>query len=394
MAATRWTGRQRTVSPAWPLAIGILLLLLVSSIAGVYHTESASPPSLLRPGVVPSAVLTPSTSPSFPTPIQHVVVVMDENQNYSRVLAGGPFEAYLAKTYGTASNDYAILHGSDPAYMAATSGVANRAFPQNVTNLGDLADAAGMTWAAFEQSMPVPCDSTRNWTEGYDPNHNPFRLFNDTVGNTTRCDAHDLTWSSWTADVSAGALPNYSFITPNLTNDESNSSLPVGDAWLQSWLSPLINDSAIFSNTAFLITYDEDGGNNADTPVVNGTSGGQVYMVVVSPYSHHLSSSTFYTTYSLLTTSEWLLGIPGGTLGNDSWALHPPMMDLFCFVSCTTAPSKSPSGLPFFVYALLGLVVAVVVIGFSAAVLHRRGKAPPPAMPSPAVGTEAPPHPP
>ncbi|HLY76980.1 MAG TPA: alkaline phosphatase family protein [Thermoplasmata archaeon] len=376
------------------MAIGIVLVLVGSSAVGVYHVESASSPALLRPAGVPSTVLTHSTSASFPTPIQHVVVVMDENQNYSRVLAGGPFEAYLAKTYGTATNDYSILRGSDPAYMAATSGFANRVFPQNVTNLGDLADAAGVTWAAFEQSMPVPCDTTRNWTAGYDPNHNPFVLFNDTVRNTTRCDAHDLTWSSWTADVSAGALPNYSFVTPNLTNDESNSSLPVGDAWLQSWLSPLINNSAIFSNTAFLITYDENGGNSPDTPVVNGTTGGQVYMVVVSPYSHQLSSGRFYTTYSLLTTAEWLLGIPGGTLGNDSWALHPPLMDLFCFVSCTTAPPKSPSGLPFFVYALIGLVLAVVAIGFAAAVLHRRGKAPPPAVPSPVGGVEVPPHPP
>jgi acid phosphatase len=319
---------------------------------------------------------------------------MDENQNYSRVLADGPFEAYLARTYATATNDYSILHGSDPAYMAATSGLDSPVFPQNTTNLGDLADGAGVTWAAFEESMPTPCNTTRNWTLGYDPNHNPFVLYDDIVQNTTRCDAHDLTWSSWTDDVNAGSLPNYSFITPNLTNDESNSSLPVGDAWLKSWLSPLINDSAIFNTTAFLISYDEDGGNMHDTPTVNGTAGGQVYMVAVSPYSRGLSSDTFYTTFSLLTTAEWLLGLPAGTLGNDNWSLHPPMTDLFCFQSCPTHSSPRSSGFTMLDSEYLGLLLLAVVAGVSIALMRRRGKAPPtPATPPASTEAKTPPTP-
>jgi hypothetical protein len=322
------------------------------------------------------------------------VVLLEENQNYSRVLTQGPFESYLARTYGTAVNFYSILHGSNAAYMAATSGTATNLYPQDVRNLGDLADASGVSWAAFEQGMPTPCNTSVNWTDLYDPNHNPFIMFNDTVQDAPRCAAHDLTWSSWTSDVSAGTIPAYSFITPNIINDERNTSIPVGDAWLQSWLSPLVNDSAIFSHTAFLISYDEDGGSPSNTPVVNGSAGGHIYTVVVSPYSNALSSDHFYTTFSLLTTAEWLLGIPGGTLGNDSWSLHPPMMDLFCFQNCSTTGSH-PAGFSLLNYGFIGLVLIAVAVGLAILAIRSRKKTPPqaPLSPPPVAGESQTPPP-
>ena len=269
---------------------------------------------------------------------------MMENENYSSVLALGPFEAYLAHTYALATNDYSVEHDSIPAYLAATSGIADVGFSvYNSENIGDLADAANRSWAAFEQSMPQVCDPTSNWAAGYDSNHNPFILFKDIDGNTTRCAAHDLTWSSWTYDVGINSIPNYSFIAPNTTNDDHNSTTPVGDAWLKSWLSPLVNDTAIFSSTAFLISYDE----SADSaPPVNGSSGGHIYTVVVSPYSRALTSDAFYNTYSLLTSAEWLLGLSGGTLGNDSWTLHPPIEDLFSFPTPSYRVTFTETGLP------------------------------------------------
>ena len=340
-----------TVSWVGLLAIGITLLFTVSSlvpaaVAGVSSPRSSAGQSVVSAGLAPGAVGAPTNSapPSFPSPIQHVVVVMDENKNYSTVLAGGPFEAYLAHRYATATNDYSLVHNSVQAYQVATSGLVNHVLPNNDRNIGDLADASGLSWATFQQSMPSLCDTVNNWPVGYDTQHNPFILYNDILGNPTRCDAHDLTFSSWTYDVSHNSLPNYSFIAFNTTNDDHNASLAMGDAWLQSWLSPLINDSAIFSNTAFLITYDENSAKSS--PPVNNSTGGQIYMAIVSPYSLGLSSDVFYNTYSLLTTAEWLLGMPGGTLGNDNWTLHPPMKDLFSFTSTSYDVKFTETGLP------------------------------------------------
>jgi Phosphoesterase family len=282
------------------------------------------------------------TSP-FPTPIQHVVIVMMENQNYEAVGKQGPFESYLAKTYAAATDFYSPHHYSIPAYLAATSGTDGAGFYlRNGSNLGDLMSSAGLSWAAFEQGMPYPCDSTSNWLDGYDADHNPFVMYRDIATNASRCDARDLTWSSWNADVARGKIPNYSFVTPNTTDDDHNASIPVGDAWLKSWLSPLINDTAIFSRTAFILTYDESA--NDSSVAVNGSSGGQVYTVVVSPYSRGLTSSAFYNTFSLLTTTEWLLGLRSGTMGTDNWTLHPPLKPLFSFA--TYPVSFEEAGLP------------------------------------------------
>ncbi len=105
-----------------------------------------------------------------------------------------------------------------------------------------------------------------------------------------------------------------------------------------------MNDSAIFSDTAFLLSYDESGSDSS--PTVNGSSGGHVYTVVVSPYSRSLSSDVFFNTHSLLTTAEWLLGLPGGTLINDSWTLDPPLERLFAFPTPLFPVELTETGLP------------------------------------------------
>jgi hypothetical protein len=332
------------------LAVGFAILFIASSLSssgmvGVVSRASLTGVSVDGTGPVSSDGALAGAGISFPSPIRHVVVVMMENQNYSTVLAEGPFEAHLAHSYAQATDDYSVHHYSVPAYLAATSGVDYGGFGvYSVKNIGDLADSAGRTWAAFEQDMPRPCDLTNNWSDGYEAAHNPFIMYKDIESNTTRCDAHDLTWSSWTNDVKLNSIPNFSFITPNATNDDHNSSIPVGDAWLRSWLSPLINDSAVFSNTAFIISYDESG--NDSSPPVNGSSGGHVYTVVVSPYSRGLTSKAFYNTFSLLTTAEWLLRLKSDTLGNDNWTLHPPLRALFSFGSSSSVVTFAESGLP------------------------------------------------
>ncbi|MGA7923133.1 MAG: carboxypeptidase regulatory-like domain-containing protein, partial [Thermoplasmata archaeon] len=297
----------------------------------------------------PAAAVTPSGAPDFPTPIQHVVVVSLENQNYTQANAA-PFLSYLAKTYSSDKNDYAYRHGFSFMALATTSGIDERDYGlYSATNLGDLATKAGETWATFEQNMPSACDTTSSsatWAAGYDRNHNPFIQYQDIESDKKLCDAHDLTFHDWYSDVNNSSIPNYSYITPDIINDGHNGSAkdncelpPTGasghateelkciNSWLQKWLSPLINNSAIFSSTAFIITFDV--ANAVASPTVNGTMGGHIYFAVVSPFSRMgYTSDTFYNTYSVLTTTEWLLGL-GRTGNNDNWTKNPPMENLF-----------------------------------------------------------------
>lgn len=267
-----------------------------------------------------------------------------EDHSESEVLAQGPFEAYLAAHFAFAANFYAVHHHSVRAYLAATSGLETDSFAvENVTNVGDLLEENGLSWAEFAQGMPSPCDPWSDAATGYDPSHNPFVHYADIVDNASRCDAHVLNFTAWTSSLASGDLPAYSFVSPNTTNDDHNASVAVGDAWLSSWLSPFVNSSA-FAHAAVLITYDESEYN--DTSGLDGTDGGHIYTVLVSPFSRTAyASNTFYDTWDLLTTTEWLLGL-GRTGQNDSWSVNPPMYDLFEYPVHGTVVGASGVALP------------------------------------------------
>ena len=214
--------------------------------------------------------LSRSSSGSFPTPIRHVVVIMDENAAIAAALAQ-PFFSYLAHTYAYSDNFFAVHHNSLNDYIAATSGVTSLAFNQTETNIGDLLDTAGLSWGSFMQSIPYPCDVTN--TTLYNPGHDPFIHYQDIASNPSVCKAKVLPLTNFSADVNASALPAYSWISPNQIDDGHGApgpgNLTAANDWLKSFLSPLVNDSSIFSNTVFFITFDEGYGN-----LPYGTGGG------------------------------------------------------------------------------------------------------------------------
>jgi phosphatidylinositol-3-phosphatase len=316
------------------LAMALLLLLVLAALMPALDGTGAAPPTIPPSSSSISATADTGTSvhPSFLSPIQHVIVVYLENEESTSALSQ-PFEAHLAYTYAYAKNYYAITHPSAPNYLAGTSAsVFNQTGSDNYNiwhsvNLGNLVQWAGETWTAYDENMPAPCDI--NTTGSYAVKHNPFPYYYDIVKNhATECNLYDLPQSAWNTSVATDTVPNYVFYTPNLYDDGHNSNVQTADAWLQGWLTPLLNDS-FFQSSVFLITYDEGATLNG----YNGTAGGNVYMVAVSPYAHlGYTATKDYSHYDLVTTVEWLLGLtPGGCGHNDNWTAWPPMRDLFQF---------------------------------------------------------------
>ena len=279
----------------------------------------------------PLGVTTPSTGGSFPTPIRHVFIVMLENSAAYNSLAQGPYERYLANKYAYADHYYAVCHPSAPNYLALTSGNAWQCGTDaynvyNVTNVGTLLNQANRSWSEFAQSMPYPCDTTN--TGAYFVKHDPFVYYRDIVTNPSMCDAHVQNFTAWSNDVADATIPNFGFITPNITSDGHDTSVAFADAWLKSWLSPLVNDS-FFKTSVFFITDDESAFN--DTSGYNGTAGGNVYLAAVSPYARNGSLfSPNSSHYNLLATTEWLLGL-SNCGQNDSNPGFPAMKGLFKF---------------------------------------------------------------
>jgi phosphoesterase family protein len=277
------TIRRKLIAGATLATLGILLTAgIVAAAAG--NVASHNVP--LSPG---SSATNPSAQ-WFPTPIHHVVTVFLENEEATSVYTYGPYETALAEKYTYAAQDYGVTHPSEPNYLAVTGGsVFGRSGTDAYTvlpniSIADTLQLRGLSWGEFAQSMPTPCDVNDSYP--YAVKHNPFVFYQDIVSNKARCDAHVVDFSAWNADVAAGTIPNYAFITPNLLNDGHDTSVAYADAWLESWLQPLLTKPWAAS-TLFIVTYDE-GATNEGYSVGNTTiAGGQVFTVFVSPYTLH-----------------------------------------------------------------------------------------------------------
>jgi phosphatidylinositol-3-phosphatase len=307
------------------LAISALLLSTSLSMATSSPTRTEAPSSVDR------------STPLFPTPIRHVITILLENENLETALQQGSFEDYLVTHYGFASHFYAACHPSAPNYLAITSGdtlqCGTDAYEvHSEANIADLVQGAGLTWGAYEESMPAPCYTADSGN--YIAHHDPFISYANIVNNASRCTSHVMPLSAWNSSVAAGTIPNYVFITPNVLDDGHDTGVTFADHWLRNWLSPLLNES-LFQSSVFFIVYDES--KNLNTGF-QGFDGGPVYFAAVGP--DVIMNSTYsanVTDYNLLTTTEWLLGL--GSLGhNDNWTDFPPMRSLFR-VNSTTPPA-------------------------------------------------------
>ena len=355
------------------LVIGIALLMAIPALSGL--TSATPAPS---PTASPTIVLSGSSgSSSFPTPIQHVFVLVMENSQAPAVLRFLTYERYLAATYSYANNYYAVCHPSSPNYIALTSG---STFSQckketlvpgeyNTTNIGTLASGAGLSWSAFVQSMPTACSPDSVFP--YAADVNPFLYYPNIWDNQTYCKAHDLTFSSWYQDVNQSltnpsAIPNYALFIPNLLNNGHNTNHNTSDLWLANFVNTWFLDRPFMSNSVLFITFDE--GIRANGYTADGTHivGGNVYTVAISPYSIGVRpSSNPYTNqsshYNLLSTVEWLLGL--GSTGNFDNSYFPALTGLFNFsvykpypaspyswTQVTTSPAPSPRSMPAMAY--------------------------------------------
>jgi phospholipase C len=241
-----------------------------------------------------------------------------ENHSYGEVI-GSPEAPYingLAGACGLATNYHNISHPSLPNYIAATSG-------RGVAQLGpfgsDCKPSRGCsttsssifaqvpTWRAYEESMPKNCD--RRNRRAYAVRHNPPPYYTSLAG----CRANDVPVPRLAADLAAGRLPAFSFVTPNLIDDMHDGSIAQGDTWLQANLPAILESPAYRGGSVVVfITWDEGEGGSSNECATNVTDVGcHVATLVLSPSTARESrASALFNHYSLLRTTEQLLGVP------------------------------------------------------------------------------------
>jgi hypothetical protein len=296
----------------WIAAIGLTTAGLVTGAATVPAAATASPAA---------NAATPCGSAATPPSYRHVIWIWMENHSYTDIIgntAQAPYLNSLAAGCGLATNFHNVSHPSLPNYIGATSGLTGIRLPVlsytdcNVSLICETSAQSifgqGETWKAYQESMPSNCDKSNSGE--YAERHNPPLYYTSLSG----CASRDVPYSQLASDLARNALPAFSFITPNLIDDMHDGTIAQGDTWLARNLPTILNSPEYRAGTtAVFITWDEGSGGYPIEDCDDNTSDGscRIATIVVSPSTRAgTASGTFFNHYSLLGTTEQLLGLP------------------------------------------------------------------------------------
>jgi len=206
----------------------------------------------------------------------------------------------------------------------------------DVSTLCGQTASAPATWAhvvwIWMESMPSNCD--RSNAGEYAVKHNPPAYYTPLAGACSSSDVPMGTTASglFLSDLNAGTLPGFSFVTPNLCNDTHDCSVATGDAWLSGWFGAIATSASYRTgSTAVVVTWDEGSGGSSGADCSHDTTHNDCHIaaIVVAPsVPRGATSGTLFNHYSLLRTTEQLLGITT-LLGHAGDAANPSMRTAF-----------------------------------------------------------------
>ena len=307
--------------------VSLLLSLMFVSVVGCGGGGKTNTPAPTMTGNAFSTSFTPD----------HVFLIVLENHSFSQVI-GSPAMLYLnslAAQHGLSSGYFANSHPSIGNYFMVTAGAMetnNDAFTGIVSdnNIVRALNGAGKTWKAYMESIPA-VGYTGGDVYPYSKHHNPFVFFSDVLSSSVQV-MSIVPFTRLASDVSAGTLPQFAFIGPNLIHDAhdcpggatatcpDSDKLATADNWLRANIDSLIQNPAL-ANSVFIITFDE----SVDTDVTNG--GGNVpFILAGSHVKAGFRSATMYQHQSLLRTVLDLLKVSNMPNGA---ATAPVMAEFF-----------------------------------------------------------------
>jgi acid phosphatase len=120
-----------------------------------------------------------------------------------------------------------------------------------------------------------------------------------------------VAFTEFSADLSSGALPNFSFIVPNILNDAHDGTLAQADSWLKDHLDPLISSSTFQNDGLLIVVFDE-----SETSDVSHGGGHVPAIIVSSKAKKGFQSSTLFqhqSTLRLILSSLGITTFPGAS---------------------------------------------------------------------------------
>lgn len=237
-------------------------------------------------------------------------------QDYSKA-AGDPNQQWLATQGITLTNYHGTTHPSEPNYCAAAAGdnfgMDNDDFhqiPANISTVVDLLDTKGISWAEYQEAMPYTgfqgfnFSNQTTYANDYVRKHNPLVLFDSVTNNATRLSLIK-NFTGFYNDLDDQVLPQWAFITPNMTDDGHDTTVTFASVWERNWIAPLLNNSYFMNNTLILLTFDEDETYAEDNSVFSILLGG-----VIPDELKGTVDNTFYNHYSTIASVSANWGLP------------------------------------------------------------------------------------
>jgi hypothetical protein len=203
---------------------------------------------------------------SIPHP-DHVVVLIMENHGYEDIIgnANAPFINSLAQENALLNSSFGLIHPSQPNYLMLFSGsgqgVTNDNTPAGIpfttANIGASLIQSGLTFKAFSDGLPS-VGFTGSSSGSYRRKHAPWANWQGTGTNGISSTKH-RPFTDFPTNYSQ--LPTVSFVVPDQSHDMHDGTIAEGDAWVETNMSAYIT-WAKTHNSLFILTFDEDDGNN------------------------------------------------------------------------------------------------------------------------------------
>lgn len=233
--------------------------------------------------------------------------------------------AWLAKKGITLENYFALTHPSEPNYIASHGGDyfgmdndKQSFIDANVSTIVDLLEEKNIAWGEYQEDLPYTGFEGSSWVNqdsganDYVRKHNPAVIYNKNAGQVDRLSViKNLTL--FYEDLENDTLPQWMFITPNMTSDGHDTSVTVAGAWTRNFLEPLLNDTRFMKNTLVLITFDENSSYAIQNRVLAILLGDAVPAHLVGTtdsnfYNHYSEIATVEANWDLHTLGRWDVG--------------------------------------------------------------------------------------
>ncbi|RDW60714.1 acid phosphatase phoa-2 [Coleophoma cylindrospora] len=292
----------------------IAVLPCLASIASAQNQYTATASASIAAARATALTLSPTSYVRGKT-FDRFVNIWLENTDYDLAAADPNMQAIAAQGI-TLTNYKAITHPSQPNYIAAVGGQTNWVIWDLWANIHEsaltivhLLDAANVSWSEYQEDLPYSgfegnYVNQETGANDYVRKHNPLISYDSVTSDLNKL-AKMKNFTMFYEDLAANKLPQWMFITPNMTNDGHDTSVTTAAAWANSFLTPLLSDSNFMNNTLVLLTFDE---------TANYLSSNTVFSVLlgdaVDPSLHGTTNDTAYNHYSIMATVEnnWNLG--------------------------------------------------------------------------------------